>query len=159
MSQLVLVFLTDVLKCLYKLSTSKIFEKNTSTTENSETNGKDPPSEGSCGNSNSESCPSSMVDIDCFAVSMVELCVRSRTLLVAGSSHVIVYQFSMTEETLELVVSSIVISDLRMVEGSRLHIRCLEVMHAKENKAHVCPPHMLQTFLGLPVYYFPVPAT
>lgn len=94
---------SDVLKCLYKLSTSKIFEKNTSTTENSETNGKDPPSEGSSGNNNSESCPSSMVDIDCFAVNMVELCVRSRTLLVAGSSHVIVYQFSMTEETLELV--------------------------------------------------------
>ena len=112
MSQLVLVFLTDVLKCLYKLSTSKIFEKNTSTTENSETNGKDPPSEGSSGNNNSESCPSSMVDIDCFAVNMVELCVRSRTLLVAGSSHVIVYQFSMTEETLELVVSGIVVSDL-----------------------------------------------
>ena len=112
MSQLVLVFLTDVLKCLYKLSTSKIFEKNTSTTENSETNGKDPPSEGSSGNNNSESCPSSMVDIDCFAVNMVELCVRSRTLLVAGSSHVIVYQFSLTEETLELVVSGIVVSDL-----------------------------------------------
>ena len=35
-----------------------------------------------------------------------------------------------------------------MVEGSRLHIRCLEVIHARENKARVCPPHMLQTFLG-----------
>ena len=48
-----------------------------------------------------------MVDIDCYAVNMVELCVRSRTLLVAGTSHVIVYQFSTVEETLELVVSSI----------------------------------------------------
>ena len=45
------------------------------------------------------------MDIDCYAVNMIELCVRSRTLLVAGTSHVIVYQFSTVEETLELVVS------------------------------------------------------
>lgn len=45
------------------------------------------------------------MDIDCYAVNMIELCVRSRTLLVAGASHVIVYQFSTVEETLELVVS------------------------------------------------------
>jgi len=97
-------FLTDVLRCLYKLSTSKIFEKNTSPTENSEANDKDAQAEGN-GGTNGENSPPSMVDIDCYAVSMIELCVRSRTLLVAGTSHVIVYQFNLMEETLELVVS------------------------------------------------------
>ena len=92
-----------MLKCLYKLSTSKIFEKYTSPTDNSEANDKEAQSEGS-GTTNENSSPS-MVDIDCYSVSMVELCVRSRTLLVAGTSHVIVYQFSTVEETLELVVS------------------------------------------------------
>ncbi|XP_015759127.1 PREDICTED: syntaxin-binding protein 5-like [Acropora digitifera] len=91
------------LKCLYKLSTSKIFEKNTnSAVENSETNGKDVQSEGSS-SAGCESSTLSMVDLDCHAVNKIELCVRSRTLLVAGTSHVIVYQFSMSEETLELV--------------------------------------------------------
>lgn len=56
------------------------------------------------GSSSGEHSPPSVVDIDCYAVNMVELCVRSRTLLVAGTSHVIVYQFSLVEETLELVV-------------------------------------------------------
>lgn len=98
------IFFSDVLKCLYKLTTSKIFEKNANQSENStETNGKDVQSEGSSGTT-SENSPSSMVDIDCFTVTMIELCVRSRTLLVAGSNHVIVYQFSTVEETLELVV-------------------------------------------------------
>lgn len=98
------IFFSDVLKCLYKLTTSKIFEKNANQSENStETNGKDVQSEGS-GGTTSENSPSSMVDIDCFTVTMIELCVRSRTLLVAGSNHVIVYQFSTVEETLELVV-------------------------------------------------------
>lgn len=93
------------LKCLYKLSTSKIFEKNTnSAVENSETNGKDVQSEGSS-SAGCESSTLSMADLDCHAVNKIELCVRSRTLLVAGTSHVIVYQFSMSEETLELVVS------------------------------------------------------
>ena len=90
--------------CLYKLSTSKIFEKNANPSENIETNGKEAQSEGSSGTS-SENSPPSIVDIDCYAVNMIELCVRSRTLLVAGTSHVIVYQFSTVEETLELVVS------------------------------------------------------
>lgn len=94
---------TAALRCLYKLSTSKVFEKNTSQSENSETNGKDAPSEGS-GSSSSEHSPPSMVDIDCFAVNIIELCIRSRTLLVAGTSHAIVYQFSTVEETLEFVV-------------------------------------------------------
>ena len=52
-----------------------------------------------------ESSTLSMADIDCYAVNKIELCVRSRILLVAGTSHVIVYQFSTSEETLELVVS------------------------------------------------------
>lgn len=94
------------LNCLYKLSTSKIFEKNTnSAVENSETNGKDVQSEGSS-SAGCESSTLSMADLDCHAVNKIELCVRSRTLLVAGTSHVIVYQFSISEETLELVVSS-----------------------------------------------------
>ena len=80
-----------------------MFEKNTSQPDNSETNGKDAQSEGSSGAS-SEHSPPSVVDIDCYAVNMIELCVRSRTLLVAGTSHVIVYQFSTVEETLEFVV-------------------------------------------------------
>ena len=93
------------LKCLYKLSTSKIFEKNTnSAVENSETNGKDVQSEGSS-SAGCESSTVSMADLDCHAVNKIELCVRSRILLVAGTGHVIVYQFSMSEETLELVVS------------------------------------------------------
>ncbi|XP_068755727.1 syntaxin-binding protein 5-like isoform X2 [Montipora capricornis] len=92
-----------VLRCLYKLSTSKIFEKNTnSIVENNETNGKDGQSEGSVG-MGCESSSLSMVDIDCYTVNMIELCLRSRTLLVAGTCHVIVYQFSTAEETLELV--------------------------------------------------------
>ncbi|KAL9968678.1 hypothetical protein ACROYT_G020796 [Oculina patagonica] len=91
-----------VLRCLYKLSTSKVFEKNTSQPESSETNGKDGQSEGN-GSTSSEQSPPSMVDIDCYAVNMIELCIRSRTLLVAGTSHVIVYQFSTVEETLEFV--------------------------------------------------------
>ena len=94
---------TAVLRCLYKLSTTKVFEKNTSQAENSEANGKDAPSEGS-GSSISEHSPPSMVDIDCFTVNMIELCIRSRTILVAGTSHAIVYQFSTVEETLEFVV-------------------------------------------------------
>lgn len=95
--------MSAVLRCLYKLSTSKVFEKNTGQQENSETNGKDTQSEGSSGTSSDHS-PPSMVDIDCYAVNMIELCVRSRTLLVAGTSHVIVYQFSTVEETIEFVV-------------------------------------------------------
>ena len=94
--------LSAVLRCLYKLSTSKVFEKNTGQPESSETNGKDAQSEGS--GTSSEHSPPSMVDIDCYAVNMIELCVRSRTLLVAGTSHVIVYQFSTVEETIEFVV-------------------------------------------------------
>lgn len=91
------------LNCLYKLSTSKIFEKNTnSAVENSETNGKDVQSEGSS-SAGCESSTLSMADLDCHAVNKIELCVRSRTLVVAGTSHVIVYQFSISEETLELV--------------------------------------------------------
>ena len=93
-----------MLRCLYKLSTSKIFEKNTnSIVENNETNGKDGQSESSVG-VGCESSSLSMVDIDCYTVNMIELCLRSRTLLVAGTCHVIVYQFSTAEETLELVV-------------------------------------------------------
>ena len=71
--------------------------------ENNETNGKDGQSESSVG-VGCESSSLSMVDIDCYTVNMIELCLRSRTLLVAGTCHVIVYQFSTAEETLELVV-------------------------------------------------------
>lgn len=86
-----------VLKCLYKLSTSKVFEKSSSQAESSDANDHSESS------SSSDHSPPSMVDIDCYAVNMIKLCVRSRTLLVAGTSHVIVYQFSLVEETLELV--------------------------------------------------------
>lgn len=97
--------ITAVLRCLYKLSTSKVFEKSTSQPENSETNGKESQQSEGSSSTSSEHSPSSMVDIDCYNVNMIELCLRSRTLLVAGTSHVIVYQFSTVEETLEFVVS------------------------------------------------------
>ena len=111
-----------MLKCLYKLSTSKIFEKFTSPTDNSEANDKEAQSEGS-GTTNENSSPS-MVDIDCYSVSMVELCVRSRTLLVAGTSHVIVYQFSTVEETLELVVSIRCQFTMAQLQLTALHCKC-----------------------------------
>ena len=102
--RIIMFTLAAVLRCLFKLSTSKVFEKSRNQTESGENSDKDTQSDAG-GSNNGEQSPRSAVDIDCYAVHMVELCVHSRILLVAGSSHVIVYQFSTVEETLELAVS------------------------------------------------------
>lgn len=96
------------MSCLYKLSTNKLFEKDGNSKSTDTAEGGDDK------NSQSETCsqspPQSPVhdpreeDLEPFAVHLVQLCVHSRTLAVAGSSHVLVFQFSLSEQSVDLVV-------------------------------------------------------
>ena len=93
--------------CLYKLSTSKLFEKdrNSRSTESA-----DVPDENGQSESSMMTPPQSPAtdareeDLEPYAVRLLELCVHSRALVVSGNSHVLVYQFSLSEQNVGLVV-------------------------------------------------------
>ena len=89
------------MSCLHKLSTSKLFEKDKVKSG----------SEGSDGSSESTRETLSAADAqsdeqDLYAVQQVKLCVHSRSLIVCGNVHVLLFQFSLVELTLELTVRS-----------------------------------------------------
>ena len=73
------IFLSVTLQVLYKLKTAKIFEK--------------PKKESQ--------------DDDPFAVYLIYLCPESRTLCVAGATHLILFKFSKQEVSMEICVSII----------------------------------------------------
>lgn len=88
------------MSCLLKVSTSKLFEKDKSKSSYSE--GSDGSSEGP---RDQPSAAEALTDEqDQYSVQQIMLCVHSRTLLVCGSVHVLLFQFSLTEQTLELTV-------------------------------------------------------
>jgi len=90
---------------LYKMSTSKNFERDkTKSSEDSSDNAEAKPgtSESSEGSNYRLSQDD---DSDMYSVQMIDFCAHSRILLVAGASYVLLYQFCLTEQTMELVVS------------------------------------------------------